>query len=96
MMNIDELRQNLLAEAKDSPMLFSDLAGLEEYVSESYNCRSFIELLQNADDAGATACEIGAMNLVDPFASIKIVEELPLVMQQYGITDLKEIIGGAH
>lgn len=53
MMNIDELRQNLLAEAKDSPMLFSDLAGLEEYVSESYNCRSFIELLQNADDAGA-------------------------------------------
>ncbi|MBQ0014428.1 MAG: dihydroorotate dehydrogenase [Clostridia bacterium] len=46
--------------------------------------------------AGATACEIGAMNLVDPFASIKIVEELPLVMQQYGITDLKEIIGGAH
>mgnify|MGYP003293038833 FL=1 len=46
--------------------------------------------------AGATACEIGAMNLVDPFASIKIVEELPLVMQQYGITDIKEIIGGAH
>lgn len=46
--------------------------------------------------AGATACEIGAMNLVDPFASIKIVEELPLVMQRYGITDLKEIIGGAH
>lgn len=46
--------------------------------------------------AGATACEIGAMNLVDPFASKKIVEELPLVMQQYGITDLKEIIGGAH
>ena len=46
--------------------------------------------------AGATACEIGAMNLVDPFASKIIVEELPLVMQQYGITDLKEIIGGAH
>lgn len=46
--------------------------------------------------AGATACEIGAMNLVDPFASKIIVEELPLVMQRYGITDLKEIIGGAH
>ncbi len=46
--------------------------------------------------AGATACEIGAMNLVDPFVSKKIIEELPIVMQQYGITDLKEIIGGAH
>lgn len=46
--------------------------------------------------AGATACEIGAMNLVDPFISKKIVEELPIVMQQYGISDLKEIIGGAH
>lgn len=46
--------------------------------------------------AGATACEIGAMNLVDPFASKKIVEELPQVMEQYGIADLKEIIGGAH
>ncbi len=46
--------------------------------------------------AGATACEIGAMNLVDPFASLKIVEELPKVMDQYGITDLSQIIGGAH
>ena len=35
-------------------MLLSDLAGLEAYVSESYNSRSFIELLQNADDAKAT------------------------------------------
>lgn len=35
-------------------MLLSDLAGLEAYVSESYNSRSFIELLQNADDAKAS------------------------------------------
>lgn len=49
-----ELRQSLIAEAVNSPMLLSDLAGMEAYVSESYNCRSFIELLQNADDAGAT------------------------------------------
>ena len=48
------LRESLIAEAKSSPMLLSDLAGLEAYVSESYNCRSFIELLQNADDAKAT------------------------------------------
>lgn len=48
-----ELRESLIIEAKGSPMLLSDLAGLEAYVSESYNSRSFIELLQNADDAGA-------------------------------------------
>lgn len=46
--------------------------------------------------AGATACEIGAANLVDPFASKKIVDQLPMVMDQYGITDLSQIIGGAH
>lgn len=47
------LRKSLIDEAINSPMLLSDLAGLESYVAESYNCRSFIELLQNADDAGA-------------------------------------------
>ena len=53
-MSINELRESLIKEAKSSPMLLSDLAGLEAYVSESYNSRSFIELLQNADDAGST------------------------------------------
>lgn len=48
------LREALINEANNSPMLLSDLAGLEAYVSESYNNRSFIELLQNADDATAT------------------------------------------
>lgn len=52
--DISGLRESLIAEAKSSPMLLSDLAGLEAYVSESYNSRSFIELLQNADDAKAT------------------------------------------
>ena len=51
---LSKLRESLIAEAKSSPMLLSDLAGLEAYVSESYNSRSFIELLQNADDAKAT------------------------------------------
>lgn len=51
---LSKLRDSLIAEAKSSPMLLSDLAGLEAYVSESYNSRSFIELLQNADDANAT------------------------------------------
>ena len=46
--------------------------------------------------AGATAVEVGAANLIDPLASKKIIENLPTVMEKYGITDLKEIIGGAH
>ncbi|MGN0635907.1 MAG: dihydroorotate dehydrogenase [Acutalibacteraceae bacterium] len=46
--------------------------------------------------AGATAVQVGAANLVDPFACKKIIDDLPAAMQQYGITDLQEIIGGAH
>ncbi|MBQ3085217.1 MAG: dihydroorotate dehydrogenase [Clostridia bacterium] len=46
--------------------------------------------------AGATAVEVGAANLRDPFAAKKIIEDLPRVMEKYGITDLKDIIGGAH
>ena len=46
--------------------------------------------------AGATAVEIGAANLVDPCACQKIVRDLPRAMEQYGINDLKEIIGGAR
>ncbi len=46
--------------------------------------------------AGATAVEIGAANLVDPFVCKDIVEKLPSVMERYGINNLNEIIGGAH
>lgn len=46
--------------------------------------------------AGATATEVGAANLVDPYACKKIIEELPFAMEKYGITNLNEIIGGAH
>lgn len=44
--------------------------------------------------AGATAVEIGAANLVDPMASKKIIENLPRVMEKYGIENLSDIIGG--
>ena len=43
--------------------------------------------------AGATAVEVGAANLVDPFACQKIVEELPAEMEKYGIKNLSDIIG---
>ncbi len=46
--------------------------------------------------AGASACQVGAANLVDPFACKKIIEDLPRVMEKYKIKSLEEIIGGAH
>ena len=58
--------------------------------------------VMNAEDvieimlAGATAVEVGTANLIDPFVCKKIVEDLPAVMQKYGINNLSDIIGGAH
>ncbi len=46
--------------------------------------------------AGATAVQIGAANLVDPFICKTIIEDLPRVMEKYHINDLNDIIGGAH
>lgn len=45
--------------------------------------------------AGATAVEIGAANLVDPFVCKKIIEDLPKCMEKYNIESLNDIIGGA-
>ncbi len=46
--------------------------------------------------AGATAVEVGAANLVNPGASLDIIEALPAAMEKYGITSLESIIGGGH
>ena len=46
--------------------------------------------------AGATAVEVGAANLVYPFACKNIIEDLPRVMEKYKIDNLTDIIGGAH
>ncbi len=51
--------------------------------------RDVIEMMM----AGATAVEVGAANLVDPFASKKIVDDLPAEMEKYGIENLSDIIG---
>ena len=45
--------------------------------------------------AGATAVEVGAANLVNPYICRDIVEKLPEVMDKYRINTLSEIIGGA-
>ena len=44
--------------------------------------------------AGATAVEVGAANLVDPYACRDIINDLPRVMKKYGIDNLSDIIGG--
>ena len=46
--------------------------------------------------AGATAVQVGAANLVDPYACRNIIEELPKAMERYGIEKLSDITGGAH
>ena len=56
--------------------------------------------VQSAEDviemmlAGATAVEVGAANLVNPYICRDIVRDLPAVMEKYGIKELSEIIGG--
>lgn len=44
--------------------------------------------------AGATAVQVGAANLVDPYICRDIINDLPRVMDKYGINNLSEIIGG--
>ena len=46
--------------------------------------------------AGATAVEVGAANLTEPYACRDIIKALPDMMQKYGIEKLSDIIGGAH
>ena len=46
--------------------------------------------------AGATAVGVGSANLVNPYACKEIIEDLPRVMQKYGIEKLSDITGAAH
>ncbi len=58
--------------------------------------------IMNAEDvlefmlAGATAVQVGAANLVNPYACRDIINDLPAAMEKYGIKSLSEIIGQAH
>lgn len=58
--------------------------------------------VQSAEDviemmlAGASAVEVGAQNLVDPYACRDIINALPEVMKKYNIDSLSDITGGAH
>lgn len=46
--------------------------------------------------AGATAVQVGAANLVDPYACKNIIEDLPNELAKLNVKDINEIIGGAH
>lgn len=46
--------------------------------------------------AGATAVQVGAANLINPFACKDIIEQLPAELEKFNISDINEIIGGAH
>ena len=58
--------------------------------------------IASADDviemmlAGASAVQVGSENLIDPYACKRIIAELPKTMRRYGVSSLKDIIGGAH
>lgn len=56
------------------------------------SARDVIEMML----AGAAAVQVGAANLIDPFACKEIITELPSVMEKYNINSLEEIIGGSH
>lgn len=56
------------------------------------NAEDVIELML----AGASAVQVGAANLIDPYACRDIVNDLPRVMAKYNIENLTDIIGGAH
>lgn len=58
--------------------------------------------IANADDAiefilaGASAVSVGAMNFVNPYATVEIVEGIEAYMEKYGVEDIKELIGAVH
>ncbi len=56
------------------------------------SARDVIEMML----AGASAVQVGAANLVNPYACKEIIEQLPIVMKEFGIENLEDIIGGAH
>lgn len=57
-----DLQKEFLTEATSAPKLFRDLGKVEQYIAESYKTRSFIELIQNADDANSSVFGIYSMD----------------------------------
>lgn len=56
------------------------------------NAKDVIEMMM----AGASAVQVGAANLIDPFACKNIIDELPHELEKLNVKDINKIIGGAH
>lgn len=46
--------------------------------------------------AGATAISVGAMNFVNPYTTVEIVDGIEAYMNRYGVQDIRELIGAVH
>ena len=46
--------------------------------------------------AGASAVEVGSANFRDPYACVKIIEDLPRVLEKYGMNSVREAVGRSH
>jgi dihydroorotate dehydrogenase (NAD+) catalytic subunit len=46
--------------------------------------------------AGATAVSVGAMNFVNPYTTIEVIEGIEKYMETYGVTDIKDLIGAVQ
>ena len=55
---ISTISNTFIEEAKASPRMLEDLAAMEKYMSESYDGRTFVELIQNADDADSSRIRV--------------------------------------
>ena len=58
--------------------------------------------ISNAEDAiefllaGASAVAVGAMNFVNPYTTVEVVEGIEAYMKKYGVEDIQELIGGVQ
>lgn len=59
---IKRISDSFIQEALASPRMLEDLAAMEKYMSESYDGRTFVELIQNADDAGSSKVAVAHIN----------------------------------
>ncbi len=58
--------------------------------------------IANAEDAiefilaGAAAVSVGAMNFVNPYTTVEVVKGIEAYMRQYGVNDIKDLIGAVN